>query len=213
MTVAAKTLGEALTAAQAKMPAVEPDKTAEVPTRAGGKFSYQYVSLGRLISKTRPVLNEHGLAIVQSTAILETGQPVLRTVIVHVSGETLDAGETPLFSEKSMQQLGGAITYARRYAWAAALGISDQDDDDAANVDTPEPAAAKQTPPAKQPAAGVITNPQRKRLWAVAKENTVPEELLRQIVLEVAGVESTMQIPRDKYDAVIEAVQAQAVPF
>jgi hypothetical protein len=159
------------------------------------------------------VLNEHGLAIVQSTAILETGQPVLRTVIVHVSGETLDAGETPLFSEKSMQQLGGAITYARRYAWAAALGISDQDDDDAANVDTPEPAAAKQTTPAKQPAAGVITNPQRKRLWAVAKENTVPEELLRQIVLEVAGVESTMEIPRDKYDAVIEAVQAQAVPF
>jgi hypothetical protein len=35
MTVAAKTLGEALTAAQAKMPAVEPDKTAEVPRRAG----------------------------------------------------------------------------------------------------------------------------------------------------------------------------------
>ena len=58
-------LGEALAAAQARMPAVEPDKTAEVPTRAGGKFSYSYVSLGHLIAKTRPVLNEHGLAIVQ----------------------------------------------------------------------------------------------------------------------------------------------------
>ena len=59
----------------------------------------------------------------------------------------------------------------------------------------------------------VISNAQRKRLWAVAKENTVPEELLRQLVLEVAGVDSTLEIPKDRYDALIEAVQAQAVPF
>jgi hypothetical protein len=74
--------------------------------------------------------------------------------------------------------------------------------------------ADKQEPePAKQAQAPVISSPQRKKLWAVAKENTVSEELLRQLVLDVAGVESTLDIPKDKYDLLIEAVQAQAVPF
>ena len=208
-------LAEALAAAQAEMPAVTPDKTAKVPTRAGGEFSYSYVSLGNLIAKTRPVLNKHGLAITQGTATVE-GQTVLRTTLIHSSGETLEVGEVPLFSERTMQQFGGAITYARRYAWAAALGISDQDDTDAQHVDAANTEPEKTTPPpaAKKPGAAVfISNAQRKRMWAVATENTVPEELLRQIVLEVAGVESTTEIPRDKYDVIIEQIQAQAVPF
>jgi hypothetical protein len=74
-------------------------------------------------------------------------------------------------------------------------------------------ADAQEQPPASREAAPVITNPQRKRLWAVATENTVGEDLLRQIVLDIAGVESTTEIPKDKYDLIIEAVQAQAVPF
>jgi hypothetical protein len=36
-----------------------------------------------------------------------------------------------------MQGLGAAITYARRYAWAAALGIASEEDTDAA-IYTPE---------------------------------------------------------------------------
>jgi hypothetical protein len=31
--------------------------------------------------------------------------------------------------------------------------------------------------------------------------------------LEVAGVESTLEIPKAKYDQIVEQVQAQAVPF
>ena len=223
MTVAAKTLAEALAAAQAEMPAVGPDKQADVPTKSGGKFTYQYVSLGNLIAKTRPVLNKHGISIVQSTELAD-GRPVLRTVLMHTSGETLDAGVMPLYAEGGMQQLGGAITYARRYAWAAALGISDQEDTDAQEgvVEAPPaeapavpqpPTQTPEKPVAKKPDPNLITGPQRKRLWAVAKENTVSEELLRQIVLEVAGVESTLEIPKAKYDQIVEQVQAQAVPF
>ena len=217
MTVAAKTLAEALAAAQAEMPAVGPDKQADVPTKSGGTFTYSYVSLGNLIAKTRPFLNKHGISIVQSTELAD-GRPVLRTVLMHTSGETLDAGVMPLYAEGGMQQLGGAITYARRYAWAAALGISDQDDTDAQHVDAPseaeKPSASQpQKPVAKPPNASVISNPQRKRLWAVANEHTVPEELVRQIVMDVAGVDSTQDIPKAKYDQIIEQIQAQAVPF
>jgi hypothetical protein len=44
----------------------------------------------------------------------------------------------PLYlTDKTMQGLGAAITYARRYAWAAALGIASEEDTDATTY-TPE---------------------------------------------------------------------------
>lgn len=96
---------------------------------------------------------------------------------------------------------------AMRFGVALDLWAKEDLRGDGADGSSQEAAAAA------QPSAPVVTGPQRKRLWAVAKENTVGEELLRKIVLEIAGVESTMEIPRDKYDLIIEAVQAQAVPF
>jgi hypothetical protein len=97
---------------------------------------------------------------------------------------------------------------AMRFGVALDLWAKEDLRGDDAPAPEPEPAAEP-----KPPTVAVISNAQRKRLWAVAKENTVPEELLRQLVLEVAGVDSTLEIPKDRYDALIEAVQAQAVPF
>jgi len=42
----------------------------------------------------------------------------------------------PLYLEaKTSQAHGSALTYARRYAWAAALGIASEEDTDAATLD------------------------------------------------------------------------------
>lgn len=116
-------LAAALVKAQAAMPAVEDNARANYGT---------YVTLDHLIAKTRNILNEHGLAIVQFPSVSELGAPTLRTILIHgESGERLEA-DCPLFlnGKNDMQALGGAITYARRYGWGAALGIStDQDDD------------------------------------------------------------------------------------
>ena len=115
-------LAEAIVAAQAAMPKVEPDAV-------NPHFKSKFVSLDHLIAKTRPVLNAHGLAIVQSPTHIE-GSPALTTTIHHVSGESLSSTMPLLVSKEDMQGLGGAITYARRYAWAAALGICADEDDD-----------------------------------------------------------------------------------
>src|SRR5206468_3714580 len=60
------------------------------------------------------------------------GQPGLRTVLLHASsGEALESTVPLLLNGKhDMQALGGAITYARRYGWAAVLGIANDEDDD-----------------------------------------------------------------------------------
>lgn len=142
-------LAKALVAAQAEMPAVEPDAV-------NPHFKSKFVSLGHLIAKTRPVLNKHGLCIIQAPSMYE-GEPALKTTIYHESGES-DVSLMPLLlGGADMQKLGAAITYARRFAWAAALGISDQDDDDGNQASAPSDGAAK---PAGAAAGGASTQPE-----------------------------------------------------
>jgi hypothetical protein len=120
---AVKNLAAALVAAQAEMPGVKPD--AKNP-----HFKSEFVSLGHLINATRPVLSRHGLSITQWVTHGGTESlPMLRTVLMHTSGEFMESTMPLLVGKNDMQGLGGAITYARRYAWTAALGISDDDDD------------------------------------------------------------------------------------
>lgn len=115
-------LAAALVAAQAELPAVEKD--ARNP-----HFNSMFVSLDHLIAKTRPVLNKHGLAVTQAPAHID-GAPALETTLIHVSGETRTSVMPLLVDRANMQGLGSAISYAKRYAWAAALGISADEDDD-----------------------------------------------------------------------------------
>jgi hypothetical protein len=200
----------AFVAAQAEMPAVEPDST-------NPHFGNQFVSLDHLIAKTRPVLNRHGFAVAQMLATSDTGAPVLRTILIHgPSGEQIRADAPLLIAKNDMQALGSAITYARRYAWAAALGIvADADNDGngaAPTVDMSDPAipfgddAAPQLMP---PAEKMISTAQRTRLFTIACNNNVDETRLRAIVLEHTGQESTKNIPAGAvYDAVVAQVEA-----
>lgn len=66
-----------------------------------------------------------------------------------------------------------------------------------------------------EPAAGTkfATEPQRKRLFAIAKKNDVDSERLREILAAVTGQESTAQIPAAKYDDVIKMIELEQVPF
>lgn len=194
-----KELTVALLAAQKEMPAVE--KTA--------KANYgMYATLDHLIAKTRPVLNKHGLAVVQFPAVSDLGQPLLRTILVHgATGQMLEA-DMPLLlpdDKKGMQALGAAITYARRYALSAALGIAAEDDDDGAS------ATSAKAETNGQPK--VISEAQRKRLYAMSKEAAMSDDELKALVLRVARVESSKDIPVARYDELCAQVEASSVPF
>jgi len=138
-------LSAALLKAQVAMPAVKDDAKANYGT---------YVTLDHLIASTRGILNDHGLVITRLPAVSEFGQPVLRTILMHAkSGESIQADTPLILTQHNMQQLGAAITYARRYAWSAALGIADQEDDDGARASAPppKPKAAKSPQISEQP--------------------------------------------------------------
>lgn len=116
-------LAEALVAAQAEMPKVE--KRGKNP-----HFKNEYVTLDDLLEAVRPVLNRHGLAVVQFPDTMD-GKPALTTVLWHgPSGDKTGATMPLILQKEDMQGVGAAITYARRYMLAAALGIAEGTDDD-----------------------------------------------------------------------------------
>jgi len=122
-------LAAALVKVQSQLPAVPKSKTVQVATKSGSKFSYSYAPLDAVWDGCRNLLSENGLALTQ-TMCHNDSCPCLETVLLHTSGQWISS-TLPLVATQDPQQLGSAITYMRRYALAALVGIVADEDDDA----------------------------------------------------------------------------------
>jgi len=124
------TLNAAIVAAMADMSGIGRDKTAKVEMKGGGTYSYKYTDLATVFDHVRPILAKHGLGVVQDVQALQGGMIGVTTILVHdQSEERMIFGPLPMHPGGTPQALGSAITYARRYALLAALGIATEDDD------------------------------------------------------------------------------------
>lgn len=122
-------LATALVAAIADMPDISKGKKAKVEMKGGGSYSYNYADLGDVLTAVRAVLSKHGLAVVQDVTGLQGGMIGVSTILTHKNGGRMIFGPLPMPTGSTPQALGSAITYARRYALLAALGIATEDDD------------------------------------------------------------------------------------
>lgn len=93
-----------------------------------GTYNYDYADLTDVLNTVRPVLAKHGLAVAQSVQTNDRMIDVF-TTLVHESGESVTFGPLGLPAGGTPQQAGSAVTYARRYAVLAALGLATEDDD------------------------------------------------------------------------------------
>lgn len=97
-------------------------------------FKSSYADLESCWSAAREPLSKNGLCVVQTTAV-ENGEPGVITTLGHSSGQWI-RGFLPLSMEKKdPQKQGSAITYARRYAFAAIIGLIQVDDDGESAMD------------------------------------------------------------------------------
>ena len=102
-----------------------------VPKTADNPFyKSKYADLWTIKFKCDPKLNELGLVVVQLPGISDVGDPTLITRLCHVSGEFLEAEARLHLAKDDPQAQGSAITYMRRYAYCAVLGIVADPDDD-----------------------------------------------------------------------------------
>lgn len=115
-------LAAALVAAQGEFAAIP--KTADNPF-----FKSKYAPLEAVVEVTQPILAKHGLAVAQFPTVLD-GELALRTVLMHSSGQSMSDTMWLCAAKRDPQGQGAAITYARRFAYMAVLGlVADADDD------------------------------------------------------------------------------------
>lgn len=116
----------------------------ECPTIHKGTkgYGYSYADLPTIFEVINPILAKHNLGFTQ---LIEAQS--IRTVIFHTeTGEKLESvTDIPqgvsLKGMNDYQVLGSAITYIRRYALSAMLGIVTDKDNDAAGEQKPKPKA------------------------------------------------------------------------
>jgi hypothetical protein len=98
-------------------------------------YKSKYAGLPEVIDASRKLLTDNGLAISQSTDYETVDlRPVLITQLTHSSGQWI-RGYYPIISTKQdPQALGSALTYARRYAYMAIIGLAAEDEDDDGNA-------------------------------------------------------------------------------
>ncbi len=113
---------EAFLAAQAEFPEIPKDKT-------NPHFKSRYSSLDAIQSACWPVLHKYGLVPRYATTQLD-GQLIVWFEIIHaLSGEKL-TNSLQMPTPPDVQKMGSALTYMRRYACTAGLGVCSDEDDD-----------------------------------------------------------------------------------
>ena len=132
--------------------ALQADLTPVAKSAVNPFFKSNYAPLPEVMETIQPLLAKHKLAVMQPMTHLE-GEPAIKTILVHESGEMIEEVSPVFLNKKDAQSHGSAITYARRYGIMSLLGLVADDDDDgnkASQAPQSRPASQKQLDLIKQ---------------------------------------------------------------
>lgn len=120
-------------------------------------FKSKYADLASIWDACREALSTNGLAVLQIPNETPDGM-LLTTMVTHSSGQWFRSSYPVRPVQATPQGLGSAITYARRYALMAMVGIAPEDDDGEAAMGRGQqqpancqPAPQRSAPPALDP--------------------------------------------------------------
>ncbi len=98
------------------------------------EYSFDYTDLGGIFDEAKRVFKECGLSVLQNASTKEVNGNLMisvETMLLHSSGEWVKSEPLQMPSSANMQDMGGQITYMKRYSLSALLGIATEKDDDA----------------------------------------------------------------------------------
>lgn len=158
-------------------------------------FKSKYAPLNDVLNLVRPLLSKNGLSVVQAPSG-DGENIVVTTTLIHESGEWIESSPLVLKADKATAQgAGSAITYARRYALSAVLGISSEDDDDGNHAESKEPKESN-----KQDKAN-LTDSQIKRLYTIANKAGYNSDTVKTHVKNRFNKE-VKELNKEEYDIV-----------
>lgn len=180
-------LAEALSKAQSSMTEAKEDSKNPF-------FKSNYADLTSVWRACKDSLTANGLAISQVTGFME-GQLFLVTTLIHSSGEWMK-GYYPLYlAKQDPQAVGSAITYARRYALAAIVGVCKEGEDDDA-----EKAQDRKAP------KELISDEQLKNLI----KTVGPDTEAKDIILKRFGAKAFNEIPKENFATMMTWLETRA---
>ena len=116
-------------------------------------FKNRYADIAAVWAAIRPAMAKHGISVTQWPVHADDGRLHIVTRLAH-AGEWIRAHFSIPVTKQDPQGYGSSITYARRFALAAAVGVVADEDDDG-NAASARPAARQEPKP--EPAKPVET--------------------------------------------------------
>jgi hypothetical protein len=136
-------------------------------------YKSKYATLDSVVAAIDDAAEKANLTYVQMTDYRD-GAFVLITTIMHTSGESI-SGSYVLPSTGKPQEIGSALTYARRYALSAAFGVVADEDDDgnsaAPVIKQPTQAETEAFKNYKAAIKACASLDELKALWVTASKN------------------------------------------
>lgn len=128
-----KEIAPALAKAWAELENPKHNKTVQVKTKKGERYTFDYTDLGGIFDEVKGVFKDNGISILQNayTDLIEGNLMIsVETMLLHSSGEWVKSSPLKMPSSTNMQDMGGQVTYMKRYSLSALLGIATESDDD-----------------------------------------------------------------------------------
>lgn len=167
-------------------------------------FRSKYASLASIKKAIEPALEKYGFIVTQPWESLENGDIRLSTVLIHESGERIALASSIIKAGKTDQQLGGSMTYIRRYQISSALFLFAEEDDDGETAEgnvCPPHDLPKKAKPAIEESKG-LTQDQLNAIRLKIKD--FPE--IRDEILKTYGKKLVIDIPQEKFAAVMKMI-------
>lgn len=121
---------------------VQAEIRAAVKDRVNPHFRSTYADLSGVVDACRSALTKHGFSVIHACRESDGSVLHLDTRLLHKSGQWIEGTMSMRPSKADPQGIGSCITYARRYALAAIVGVVTEDDDGNGASGTAKPAEA-----------------------------------------------------------------------
>lgn len=114
-------------------------------------FKTNYADLGAVKDVIQKPFADNGLAVIQGAFNMGDGRILVRTRLLHSSGQWIESGLFAEAKDMGPQAVGSVITYLRRYGVSGMAGVSTEDDD-GEGAERPAAQPARDAAPARPPA-------------------------------------------------------------
>lgn len=180
--------------------------TPAVKNASNPHFNSRFIDLAGVLEAIVPALADEGILLSQPTDYVD-GVTVLRTRLIHESGEWIGSVYPVSSGVGNPQVAGSALTYARRYTALAVCGIAPEDDD--GNPAAAQHTATRQAQP--RPADEGPTADQQEQagafLAAISEAQTIPELNELGSVIATSDVGPLKNQLRDHFTARMKQLQ------